>query len=197
MGFYGDRVFPRVMNAMMDTKETRRIRERVCEPLRGDIVEVGFGTGHNLPFLPVSVTSVRVVDPLERGRDLAAERLAATSIPVTFVGLDGQRLPLEDDSADAVLCTWTLCSIPDGAAAVAEMRRVLRPGGTLLVADAPMRRRGLGWRLLAVVIGLGHMAGAGPRLEPLAAQAGFEEIHGGEAPPWLGYVRAVKSSNAA
>jgi SAM-dependent methyltransferase len=50
---------------------------------------------------------------------------------VTFVGLDGQRLPLEDDSADAVLCTWTLCSIPDGAAAVAEMRRVLRPGGSL------------------------------------------------------------------
>ena len=131
MGFYGERVFPRVMNALMDTKETRRIRARVCEPLSGDIVEVGFGTGHNLPFLPPAVTSVRAVDPLERGRELAADRLAASSVPVTFVGIDGQQLPIEDDSADAVLCTWTLCSIPDGVAAVAEMRRVLRAGGTL------------------------------------------------------------------
>lgn len=131
VGFYGERVFPRVMNTMMDTKETRRIRARVCAPLRGDIVEVGFGTGHNLPFLPDAVTSVRAVDPLERGRDLAAARLQESSMPVTFVGLDGQCLPIEDESADAVLCTWTLCSIPDGAAAVAEMRRVLRPGASL------------------------------------------------------------------
>ena len=131
MGFYGERVFPRIMNALMDTKETRRIRERVCAPLRGDIVEIGFGTGHNLPFLPEAVTSVRAVDPLERGRELAAARLAASSIPVTFVGRDGQRLPIDDDSADAVLCTWTLCSIPDAVAAVAEMRRVLRPGARL------------------------------------------------------------------
>ena len=131
MGFYGDRVFPRILNVAMNTKETRRIRARVCEPLRGDIVEIGFGTGLNVPFLPAAVTSVRAVDPLQRGRELAADRLAASPVPVTFVGLDGRHVPIEDESADAVLCTWTLCSIPDGAAAVGEMRRILRPGASL------------------------------------------------------------------
>lgn len=119
------------MNALLDTKETRRIRARVCAPLSGDIVEIGFGTGHNLPFLPPAVTSVRAVDPLERGRALAASRLAAAPVEVTFVGLDGRNLPIEDESADAALCTWTLCSIPDSSAAVAEIRRVLRPGAAL------------------------------------------------------------------
>ena len=74
------------------------------------------------------MTSVRAVDPLQRGRELAAARIDASLVPVTFVGLDGQRLPIEDSSADAVLCTWTLCSIPDAEAAVREIRRVLKPG---------------------------------------------------------------------
>lgn len=130
MGLYGDRVFPRVMDRLMDTEETREIRARVCAPLRGEVVEIGFGTGHNLPFLPSAVTSLRAVDPLERGRVLARSRLEAAAVPVTFVGLDGQHLPIEDDSADAVLSTWTLCSIPDPVAATREIRRVLRPGGT-------------------------------------------------------------------
>ena len=128
MRIYADRVFPRILNALMDNKETRRIRARVCAPLSGDIVEIGFGTGHNLPFLPKAVSSLRAIDPMGRGRELAAARLEASSVPVTFVGLDGQRLPLENSSADAVLCTWTLCSIPDAEAAVREVRRVLRPG---------------------------------------------------------------------
>jgi len=135
MGFYGERVFPRLMNAVMNTNERRRIRARVCAPLEGDIVEIGFGTGHNLPFLPGAVTSVRAVDPLERGRELAAARLVASHVPVTFVGLDGQRLPIEDNSADAVLCTWTLCSIPDAEAAVREVRRVLKPGARLHLVE--------------------------------------------------------------
>jgi len=128
VGIYADRVFPRILNALMDNKETRRIRARLCAPLSGDIVEIGFGTGHNLPFLPEAVTSLRAIDPMGRGRELAAARLEASTVPVAFVGLDGQRLPLEDSSADAVLCTWTLCSIPDAEAAVREVRRVLRPG---------------------------------------------------------------------
>lgn len=130
MGFYGDRIFPRVMNALMDTTETRRIRAEVCAPLRGDIVEIGFGTGHNLAFLPAVVTRLVAVDPLLRGRELAAERLAASTVPVDFVGLDGRRLDLDDRSVDAALSTWTLCSIPDPSAAVREIARVLRPGGT-------------------------------------------------------------------
>lgn len=130
MGFYGERVFPRIMNVLMNTKETRRIRERVCAPLHGEVLEVGFGTGHNLPFLPATVTRLRAVDPLTKGRELARDRIRSASCPVEFVGLDGQLLPLADESADAVLSTWTLCSIADPVLAIREIRRVLRPTGT-------------------------------------------------------------------
>ena len=131
MALYRDRVFPRLLNLMMNTKETRRLRAEVCAPLAGDIVEIGFGTGLNLPHLPPAVSSVRAIDPLENGRRLAASRLRESRVPVEFVGLDGQDLPLEDESADAVLCTWSLCSIPDATRAVREAARVLRPGGAL------------------------------------------------------------------
>jgi ubiquinone/menaquinone biosynthesis C-methylase UbiE len=130
MGFYRDTVFPRVMNVMMDTKQTREIRARVCGDLAGDVVEIGFGTGHNLPFLPAGVAHLRAVEPSGLGVRLARDRMAACSAHVEVAGLDGQALPFADDSADAVLCTWTLCTIPDAVAALREVRRVLRPTGT-------------------------------------------------------------------
>ena len=129
MTFYAERIFLPIMNKLMDTPELRRTRARVCEPLAGDVVEIGFGSGLNLPHLPGTVTRLRAVDPLRRGRSYAARRVADSPVPVEFVGLDGQRLPLDDGSADAVLATWTLCSIPDPVAAVREVARVLRPGG--------------------------------------------------------------------
>ncbi|HZB40237.1 MAG TPA: class I SAM-dependent methyltransferase, partial [Ilumatobacter sp.] len=106
-----------------------QIRAGVCEPLGGEVLEIGFGTGLNLPHLPASVTRLLAVDPLESGRQLAADRLAASSVAVDFVGSDGQSLELDDNIADAALSTWTLCSIPDPVAAVREVGRVLRPGG--------------------------------------------------------------------
>lgn len=118
------------MNSVMNTKETRRIRGEVCAPLAGEVLEIGFGTGLNLPHLPATVTRLLAVDPMQRGRALAKDRLAATSVPVEFLGLDGESIPLADASVDAALATWTLCSIPDPVAAVREIRRVLRPGGT-------------------------------------------------------------------
>ena len=131
MGFYGTSVFPRVMNVMMNSKEARRIRGEVCAPLSGTVVEIGFGSGLNLPHLPPSVTCLKAVEPREKGRELARKRLESSGVPVEFVGLDGQRLPLEDESVDEALSTWTLCSIDDPVAAVRELVRVLRPGGKL------------------------------------------------------------------
>jgi ubiquinone/menaquinone biosynthesis C-methylase UbiE len=131
MNFYDDHVLPRIINVAMNTKENRKIRSRVCAELTGDIVEIGFGTGHNLPFLPPAAKSLRAVEPSQLGVRLARTRIAHSSVPVEVVGLDGQRLPMEDDTADSLLCTWSLCTIPDPVAAVAEMRRVLRPAGTL------------------------------------------------------------------
>jgi len=138
VAFYRDRVFPRVMNVLCNTKETRRIRAKVCEPLVGEVLEIGFGTGLNLTHLPLSVTRLLAVDPLQRGRDLAGARLAESHAVVDFVGLDGQSLELEDGSVDAALSTWTLCTIPDARAAVREIRRVLRSGGTFHFAEHGM-----------------------------------------------------------
>jgi ubiquinone/menaquinone biosynthesis C-methylase UbiE len=109
----------------------RPIRARVAEGLKGEVVEIGFGTGHNLPFLPPDVTHLWAVEPSTRSVQLAKDRIAAAPFPVTVVGLHGEQIPLPDESADAVLCTWSLCTIPDPVAAVREMRRVLRPGGEL------------------------------------------------------------------
>ncbi len=135
MGCYGDKVFPRLMNVAMGGKETRAIRARVCADLAGEVVEIGFGTGHNLPFLPASVTRVRAVEPSSLAVQIAQGRIAATTVPVEIAGLDGQDLPFQDASADQVLCTWSLCSIPDPVRAVREALRVLRPGGTLHFAE--------------------------------------------------------------
>ena len=131
MGVYGDHVLPRIINAACNMKVAREQRARVCEGLSGEVVEIGFGSGLNIPFYPAEVTSVDAVEPADVGWKLAAKRLDAASTPVRRSGLDGQSLPFPDDRFDAALSTWTLCTIPDIDAALRELRRVLRPGGTL------------------------------------------------------------------
>jgi ubiquinone/menaquinone biosynthesis C-methylase UbiE len=111
--------------------EAKQLRERVCAGLHGEVVEIGFGSGLNVPHYPIGVTTVHAIEPADVGWKLAAKRLAAAKVPVKRSGLDGQSLPLADDSCDSALSTWTLCTIPDVAVALAEVRRVLKPGGTL------------------------------------------------------------------
>lgn len=129
VGFYEERVLPHLINAVMDTKHNREIRPRVCAGLKGEVLEIGFGTGHNLPYLPADVSTLLAVEPSGVGIRLAQQRMDASPVEVRVVGLDGERIPLDDDSVDAVLCTWSLCTIPDPVAAVGEAKRVLRPGG--------------------------------------------------------------------
>jgi ubiquinone/menaquinone biosynthesis C-methylase UbiE len=131
MGVYGDHVLPRIVNAACGMKTSHPLRQRVCERLEGEVVEIGFGSGLNVPFYPPAVSRVAAVEPADVGWKLAAKRLGATTVPVERAGLDGQSLPFEDDSFDAALSTWTMCTIPDLDAALAELRRVLKPGGTL------------------------------------------------------------------
>jgi SAM-dependent methyltransferase len=146
VGAYGTYVLPRIMNAVCGASSLHPLRKRVCAGLTGSVVEIGFGSGLNVPFYPAAVSAVAAVEPSDLSMKLASARLAAASVPVTRSGLDGQSLPFGDDSFDAALTTWTLCTVPDAAAALSELRRVLRPGGRLhflehgLAPDESVRR---------------------------------------------------------
>lgn len=135
MGVYAEQVLPRLIDLALRGGEISRIRRRAASGLSGEVLEVGFGSGLNVPFYPDTVTRVRAVDPARVAKGLSAKRVDASPIPVEFVGLDGQHLPLGDNSVDHVLVTWTLCTIPDVEAALSEIRRVLRPGGRLHFAE--------------------------------------------------------------
>jgi ubiquinone/menaquinone biosynthesis C-methylase UbiE len=146
MGFYEDRLLPRIMDRALSARTTGPLRERVCAGLRGDVVEIGFGSGANVPYYPAAVTAVAAVEPSDVGWRLAADRVRAATVLIGRSGVDGQALPFPDASFDSALSTWTLCTIPDVATALAEVRRVLRPGGTLhfvehgLAPDEGVRR---------------------------------------------------------
>ncbi|MEX1007349.1 MAG: class I SAM-dependent methyltransferase [Acidimicrobiia bacterium] len=131
MGFYEEQILPRVVDVALSGREFTRLRARVASELDGEVLEVGFGSGRNVPHYPLTVKRVRAVDPATVGRKLAAKRIAASPVPVEYVGLDGQDLPMDDASVDHVLTTWTLCTIPDVHRALTEIHRVLRPTGTL------------------------------------------------------------------
>lgn len=146
MGFYAEHVLPRMINVACGMKTAQPLRRRVCEGLHGEVVEIGFGSGLNVPYYPSAVSEVAAVEPEEVGWKLARKRLQASAIPVARSGLDGQSLPFPDSSFDTALSTWTLCTIPDPTAALREVRRVLKPGGTLhfvehgLAPDERVRR---------------------------------------------------------
>jgi ubiquinone/menaquinone biosynthesis C-methylase UbiE len=131
MGLYGDHVLPRIVNVVCNMKTNREYRERVCEGLAGEVVEIGFGSGLNVPHYPAAVTRVAAVEPADLGWKLAGKRLAESSTPVERNGLDGAALPFADGSFDTALSTWTMCTIPDIDGALRELRRVLKPGGKL------------------------------------------------------------------
>jgi ubiquinone/menaquinone biosynthesis C-methylase UbiE len=124
-----DHVVPRLTDVMLGTKEVRGHRERVMPGLSGAVVEIGFGSGLNVPLYPPHVEIVYAVDPSAVARKLATKRIDASPVPIEFVGLDGEELPLGDESVDSALSTFTLCTIPDVTRALHELSRVLRPGG--------------------------------------------------------------------
>ena len=133
--FWGDRILPHVIDKACGNQQVQPYREDACTGLVGRVLELGFGSGHNIGLYPLAVTEVVAVEPSETAWRMSAPRREGSRTPVVRGGLDGQRLPYGDGEFDAVLSTFTLCTIADVDAALAEARRVLRPGGMLAFAE--------------------------------------------------------------
>jgi SAM-dependent methyltransferase len=135
LGLYNDFVLPWCVDLSCGVKALAPARARVAAGLTGTVLEVGFGSGLNLPFMPHAVTRVLAVEPSERARRLAQKRVDQAGCEVQYAGLDAQRVQLDDATADCALSTFTLCTIPDVDLALAEIKRILKPGGRLFVLE--------------------------------------------------------------
>ena len=131
MGVWEEQLLPRVTDKLLGNAEVRGLRGKAVQGLRGTVVEIGFGSGLNVPLYPPEVERVYAIEPSTVAKQLASGRVTESSIAVEFAGLDGQKLPLATESVDAALSTFTLCTIPDVDLALIELYRVLKPGGQL------------------------------------------------------------------
>lgn len=129
MGLYNDRILPYLIDFSMADSILGRYRREVLADVSGDVLEIGFGTGLNLPYYPDQVHQIVTVDPSPGVHRLAQKRIDASPIAVDHRMLSGEALPMADHSFDSVVSTFTLCSIPQIEQALAEIYRVLRPGG--------------------------------------------------------------------
>lgn len=136
MGFYDNHILPHLINAACGSKPILRQREKVVPHCEGRVLEIGMGTGLNLPYYDSNkVEMVFGLEPSEAMRKRAAPKLNSVPFDVEFIDLPGEEIPLDDNSVDTVLLTYTLCTIPDTQKALEGMRRVLKPGGKLLFCE--------------------------------------------------------------
>lgn len=160
MSFYEDRVLPRMINVACGSKPTRKQREKIVPRAFGDVLEIGLGGGLNLPFYDRNkVRKIFGLEPSAGMRRSAARNIETSGLDVELIDLPGENIPLDDNSVDSVLMTYTLCTIPDVVSALEGMRRVLKPTGRLFFCEhgkAPdddvhkwQNRLNTGWRALA------------------------------------------------
>ena len=133
MGFYSKYIFPHLLEWALGNPELGKYRRRALEGACGNVLEVGFGTGLNLPYYPQDVHAITAIDPERMLAHRVAERVKESPVPVNFVQLDASgNLPFADATFDSIITTWTLCSIEKVEPALAEMRRLLKPDGRYL-----------------------------------------------------------------
>jgi ubiquinone/menaquinone biosynthesis C-methylase UbiE len=178
VGVYDDWVLPRLLNLAMGTRAVGEERAKALATVKGRVLEVGFGSGHNLPHYPPGVERVVGIDPSGESAKLARERIARAPFPVELLPLPGEQIPAADGSFDAVVCTFTLCTIPEPLAALRQMRRVLAPEGRFFFvehgrSDEPRVQR---WqdRLNGAQRWLFGGCNLNRPMDQLVAEAGFE-----------------------
>lgn len=202
MSWWEDHIVPRLVDLSLSQAPVTELREHACTGLAGHVVEVGFGSGLNLPVLPAAVSAVDAVEPSELAWARSEERRRTASVPVSRIGLDGQAIDAPDASYDAALVTFSLCTIPDAGRALGELRRVLRPGAALhllehgLAPDDGVRR----WQRRLDPLQGACCGGCHLTRDPvaLAESAGFTVVEVGSdylapgvARPWVYVTRAV------
>ncbi|ERS12126.1 methyltransferase type 11 [Marinobacter sp. EN3] len=209
MSFYEERILPHIIDKACSMGQVMKLRSQVVPQARGRVLEVGMGSGINLEFYNQDqVELVYGLEPSEGMRRKALPNLQRSPIKVEWLDLPGEKIPLEDNSVDTVLLTFTLCTIPDWHAALQQMKRVLRPGGNLLFlehGESPQdairkwqHRITPGWRKLAGGCHLNR------HIADLIKEAGFEiqeleNLYIPKAPKIAGYIykgRATKPVEA-
>ncbi len=135
MGFYQHHVLPRLLHFAMRQPPLLPFRERIIGGAQGRVLEVGIGSGLNLPLYGPAVDTVIGLEPSPELLRMARDRAATARVPVQLLEASAEAVPLDTASIDTVVMTWTLCTIPDPHRALAELRRVLKPGGALLFVE--------------------------------------------------------------
>ncbi len=194
MGVYREQILPRFIDRACGGRSLAKWRRRLVADLSGTLVEIGSGSGLNIEHLPDSVERLLAVEPSDVARRLASRRVQRSPVQVEHVGLDGASIPLGDASCNSALATFALCTIPDVETALAEVMRVLKPGGRFhvlehgLSPDASVRR----WQHRLEPMQKRLADGCHLTRDPVAlvAAAGFEVIettslYGRGAKPWM------------
>jgi len=195
-GFYARRVLPWIIDLSMRSGNLAAYRQVTISAARGTVIEIGIGSGLNLPLYGSSATHLYGIDPSPQFLLMVKKRLKHASLPVELVRASAEELPIGSHCADTVVITWTLCSIRDPIKALREMRRVLKPGGRLLFVEhglAPERkvqgwqnRLGPCWQRISGGCHLNR------KMDDLIAAGGFsiDEIHTGylKGPKFLAFI---------
>jgi ubiquinone/menaquinone biosynthesis C-methylase UbiE len=180
MSFYARWIFPWLLDLGMRNKEARRFRERVIPQATGRVLEIGIGSGLNLPFYSAGVEQLFALEPSPELRRMAGRRTKGTRFSVEFLDRSAEEIPLERGSVDTVVTTWTLCTIPDAVRALQEMKRVLKPSGALLFVEHGLAPdpgvQAWQHRLNPLWNRIGCGCNLNRKIDDLVAQAGFRVV---------------------
>jgi len=135
MNFYDTYILPHLINLAMQNKAAKVERARFVSLASGRVLEIGIGSGLNIPFYPADIEALYGIDPSRELLRMGRKRAAGAPFPIKLMKLSGERLPLEDESFNTVVTTWTLCTIPDPVQALREMRRILKPEGQVIFIE--------------------------------------------------------------
>jgi ubiquinone/menaquinone biosynthesis C-methylase UbiE len=192
MAYYRDHVAPRVLHRACAASRLASWRQMVCEGLTGTIVEIGFGSGLNVPFYPTKLEHVYAIEPSALAMKLAQKRIRDAMVPIELAGNDAHALVLADESCDMALSTFTLCSVEDPGFVLRQVWRVLKPGGQLHFLEhglAPTLALSVSQRLIDPL--QRRVFGCHLTRKPLelVREAGFELLWSDEGPvrgpkPW-------------